>query len=115
MDYRFLGKDITYDTLKAMSPQEREVLCSELRDKILKTVSANGGHLARNLGAVELTVALLSVFDYKRDKIIFDVGHQAYSYKLLTGRYDRFDTLRQKDGISGFPRISESPYDALDT
>jgi len=115
MDYRFLGKDITYDTLKAMSPQEREVLCSELRDKILKTVSANGGHLASNLGAVELTVALLSVFDYKQDKIIFDVGHQAYSYKLLTGRYDRFDTLRQKDGISGFPRISESPYDAFDT
>ncbi len=115
MDYRFLGNDITYDTLKAMSPQEREVLCSELRDKILKTVSANGGHLASNLGAVELTVALLSVFDYKQDKIIFDVGHQAYSYKLLTGRYDRFDTLRQKDGISGFPRISESPYDAFDT
>lgn len=115
MDYRFLGKDITYDTLKAMSPQEREVLCSELRDKILKTVSANGGHLASNLGAVELTVALLSVFDYKQDKIIFDVGHQAYSYKILTGRYDRFDTLRQKDGISGFPRISESPYDAFDT
>ena len=115
MDYRFLGKDISYDTLKAMTPQEREVLCSELRDKILKTVSANGGHLASNLGAVELTVALLSVFDYKRDKIIFDVGHQAYSYKLLTGRYDRFDTLRQKDGISGFPRISESPYDAFDT
>ena len=115
MDYRFLGKDITYDTLKAMTPQEREVLCSELRDKILKTVSANGGHLASNLGAVELTVALLSVFDYKQDKIIFDVGHQAYSYKILTGRYDRFDTLRQKDGISGFPRISESPYDAFDT
>ena len=115
MEYRFLGKDITYDTLKAMTPQEREALCSELRDKILKTVSANGGHLASNLGAVELTVALLSVFDYKQDKIIFDVGHQAYSYKLLTGRYDRFDTLRQKDGISGFPRISESPYDAFDT
>ncbi len=115
MDYRFLGKDITYDTLKAMTPQEREVLCAELRDKILKTVSANGGHLASNLGAVELTVALLSVFDYKQDKIIFDVGHQAYSYKILTGRYDRFDTLRQKDGISGFPRISESPYDAFDT
>ena len=115
MEYRFLGKDTTYDTLKAMTPQEREVLCSELRDKILKTVSANGGHLASNLGAVELTVALLSVFDYKQDKIIFDVGHQAYSYKILTGRYDRFDTLRQKDGISGFPRISESPYDAFDT
>ncbi|MBR3248385.1 MAG: 1-deoxy-D-xylulose-5-phosphate synthase [Clostridiales bacterium] len=115
MEYRFLGKDITYDTLKAMTPKEREVLCSELRDKILKTVSQNGGHLASNLGAVELTVALLSVFDYKQDKIVFDVGHQSYPYKLLTGRYDRFDTLRKKDGISGFPRITESPYDAFDT
>ena len=115
MDYKFLGKDITSDTLKAMTSQEREELCSELRDKILKTVSANGGHLASNLGAVELTVALLSVFDYKQDKIVFDVGHQSYSYKLLTGRYDRFDTLRQRDGISGFPRIAESPYDAFDT
>ena len=115
MDYKFLGKDIASDTLKAMTSQEREELCSELRDKILKTVSANGGHLASNLGAVELTVALLSVFDYKQDKIVFDVGHQSYSYKLLTGRYDRFDTLRQRDGISGFPRISESPYDAFDT
>ena len=115
MDYKFLGKDITYDTLKTMTPQDREELCSELRDKILNTVSKNGGHLASNLGAVELTVALLSVFDYKQDKIIFDVGHQSYSYKLLTGRYDRFDTLRQKDGISGFPRVSESPYDVFDT
>ena len=115
MDYKFLGNDITRDTLKAMKPEEREVLCSEIRDKILNTVSANGGHLASNLGAVELTVALLSVFDYKQDKIVFDVGHQCYPYKLLTGRYDRFNTLRQKDGISGFPRISESPYDAFDT
>ena len=115
MEYKHLGKDITFDTLKAMTPGEREELCAELRDKILKTVSENGGHLASNLGAVELTVALLSVFDYKQDKIVFDVGHQAYSYKLLTGRYDRFDTLRQKDGISGFPRRSESPYDAFDT
>ena len=73
MDYKFLGKDITYDALKAMTPQEREELCSELRDKILNTVSKNGGHLASNLGSVELTVALLSVFDYKQDKIIFDI------------------------------------------
>ena len=115
MDYKFLGKDMNHETLKAMKPEEREQLCFELRDKILNTVSSNGGHLASNLGAVELTVALLSVFDYKQDKIVFDVGHQAYSYKLLTGRFDRFNTLRQKDGISGFPRISESPYDAFDT
>ena len=115
MDYKYLGKDMTPETLKAMKPEEREQLCLELRDKILNTVSSNGGHLASNLGAIELTVALLSVFDYKQDKIVFDVGHQAYSYKLLTGRFDRFNTLRQKDGISGFPRISESPYDAFDT
>ena len=115
MDYKFLGKDLDLKALQALTPEDREVLCSELRDKILDTVSKNGGHLASNLGAVELTVALLSVFDYKEDKIVFDVGHQSYSYKLLTGRYDRFDTLRQRDGISGFPRISESPYDAFDT
>ena len=115
MDYKILGKDTSPEFLKALKPEEREQLCAELRDKILNTVSSNGGHLGSNLGAVELTVALLSVFDYKQDKIVFDVGHQAYSYKLLTGRFDRFNTLRQKDGISGFPRITESPYDAFDT
>ena len=114
MDYKYLGKEMNYDTLKAMKSEERVELCSELRDKILNTVSKNGGHLASNLGTVELTVALLSSFDYKSDKIVFDVGHQSYSYKLLTGRFDRFNTLRQKDGISGFPRITESPYDAFD-
>jgi len=115
MDYKFLGKDTTPEFLKSLKPEERKQLCEELRDKILNTVSSNGGHLASNLGAIELTVALLSVFDYKQDKIVFDVGHQAYSYKLLTGRFDRFNTLRQKNGISGFPRITESPYDAFDT
>ncbi|HPJ81498.1 MAG TPA: 1-deoxy-D-xylulose-5-phosphate synthase N-terminal domain-containing protein, partial [Saccharofermentans sp.] len=98
-----------------MSNDERIRLCSELRDKILNTVSKNGGHLASNLGVVELTVALLSAFDYSKDKIVFDVGHQCYSYKLLTERLDQFDSLRQRDGISGFPRISESKYDAFDT
>ena len=115
MDYKFLGKDTSPEFLKSLKPEERKQLCGELRDKILNTVSSNGGHLGSNLGAVELTVALLSAFDYKQDKIVFDVGHQAYSYKLLTGRFDRFNTLRQKDGISGFPRITESPYDAFDT
>ena len=115
MEYRFLGTDLTHSELSALKGRDREVLCEELRDKILRTVSSNGGHLASNLGTVELTVSLLSVFDYKKDKIVFDVGHQAYSYKLLTGRFDRFDTLRQKNGISGFPRRSESPYDAFDT
>lgn len=115
MDYRFLGKAMTPEQLSSMSDKDRNILCAELRDKILNTVSQNGGHLASNLGVVELTVAMLSVFDYKRDSIVFDVGHQSYSYKLLTGRFERFDTLRRKGGISGFPRISESPYDAFDT
>ncbi|MFA5727030.1 MAG: 1-deoxy-D-xylulose-5-phosphate synthase [Saccharofermentanaceae bacterium] len=115
MDYLYLTNDITPDKLAHMSNDERVRLCSELRDKILNTVSKNGGHLASNLGVVELTVALLSAFDYSKDKIVFDVGHQCYSYKLLTERLDQFDSLRQRDGISGFPRISESKYDAFDT
>ena len=101
--------------MKNMTSEDRKILASELRDKILNTVSKNGGHLASNLGAVELTIALLTVFDYKNDKIVFDVGHQSYSYKLMTGRFNDFDTLRQEGGISGFPRISESKYDAFDT
>ena len=115
MEYKILKNDMSPEYIRNLSAEDRELLCEELRDKILKTVSKNGGHLASNLGCVELTVALLSVFDYTKDKIVFDVGHQAYSYKLMTGRFDRFDTLRQKGGISGFPRISESPYDAFDT
>ena len=116
MDYKILGKkNLTPVALKTMTDEERTLLCTELRDKILTTVSTNGGHLASNLGVVELTVSLLSVFDYTRDKIVFDVGHQSYAYKLLTGRFEQFDTLRQKGGISGFPRISESEYDRFDT
>ena len=115
MDYKLLGTDLTPSYLASLSKGDRELLCAELRDKILNTVSRIGGHLASNLGAVELTVSLLSVFDYTKDKIIFDVGHQSYSYKLLTGRFDQFDTLRKQDGISGFPRRCESPYDAFDT
>ena len=106
MEYKLLGTELTPSYLASLSKKDRELLCAELRDKILNTVSHNGGHLGSNLGAVELTVSLLSVFDYTKDKIVFDVGHQSYSYKLLTGRFDRFDTLRQQDGISGFPRRS---------
>ena len=115
MEYKFLGKDTSYEVLSKLSLEDRQVLCAELRDKILNTVSHNGGHLASNLGTIELTCALLSVFDYKKDKFVFDVGHQCYAYKLLTGRFDKFDTLRQKDGISGFPRIYESEYDSFNT
>ena len=115
MDYKFLGESFDSVSLKDMSLKDKEILCSEIRDKILQTVSKNGGHLASNLGTVELTVSLLSVFDKEKDKIVFDVGHQSYTYKLLTGRFKDFDTLRLKGGISGFPRIHESKYDAFDT
>ena len=110
-----MGNELSQFDMKNMTSEDRKILASELRDKILNTVSKNGGHLASNLGAVELTIALLTVFDYKNDKIVFDVGHQSYSYKLMTGRFNDFDTLRQEGGISGFPRISESKYDAFDT
>ncbi len=115
MDYKFINRNLTPKEIASLSEDERSSLCKEIRDKILNVVSQNGGHLASNLGVVELTVALLSVFDYTEDQIIFDVGHQSYAYKLLTGRYESFDTLRKKDGISGFPRRSESPYDVFDT
>lgn len=92
-----------------------ELLCTELRRKIIATVAKNGGHLAPSLGVVELTVALHSTLNRPGDKIIWDVGHQAYAHKLLTGRYNRFDTLRQAGGLSGFPRRSESPYDYFGT
>ena len=101
--------------LKTLSSEELETLCAELRDRIIGTVSENGGHLASNLGAVELTVALLRAFDVPRDRIIFDVGHQCYAYKLLTGREADFRTLRQFGGISGFPNRNESEYDLFTT
>ncbi len=88
-------------------------LAEEVRWTIIETVSRTGGHLAPSLGVVELAVALHAVFDAPRDKIVWDVGHQAYAHKLLTGRYERFGTLRQDGGLSGFTRMSESPYDAF--
>ena len=94
-----------------LSLEEKYALAQELRDEIIGVVAHNGGHLAPSLGVVELTLALLSVFDAKTDPIIWDVGHQSYPWKILTGRADRFDTLRRYGGISGFPRRSESPYD----
>ncbi len=101
--------------LKTLSLEELETLSREIREEIIETVSKTGGHLAPSLGAVEIAVALHYVFDAPRDKIIWDVGHQAYAHKLITGRRDRFHTLRTFGGISGFPKRSESPYDAFDT
>lgn len=99
--------------LRACSPGEMRSLAAEIRRQIIHTVDCNGGHLASNLGVVELTLALHRAFDCPRDKLIFDVGHQCYAHKLLTGRFDRFATLRQLDGMSGFPQRAESPYDAF--
>ncbi|MCX7828295.1 MAG: 1-deoxy-D-xylulose-5-phosphate synthase [Thermanaerothrix sp.] len=100
--------------LKGLNRSQVETLCSEVRDLICQVTLSNGGHLASSLGAVELIVSLLRSFSPPEDKIIFDVGHQAYAYKILTDRRDAFQTLRQKDGIAGFPRRKESPYDAFD-
>lgn len=101
------------DDIRNMSLPELDTLCRELRETILETVSKTGGHLASNLGAVELTVAIHNVFDPEKDRIVFDVGHQCYVHKLLTGRSGDFHTLRQEGGLSGFPKPSESDSDAF--
>jgi len=101
--------------LKALSRSELPILASEIRKVIIDVVSKNGGHLAPSLGVVELAIAIHYVFTAPADKIIWDVGHQSYAHKLITGRRERFHTLRQYDGICGFTRMSESPYDAFST
>jgi 1-deoxy-D-xylulose-5-phosphate synthase len=103
------------DDLKLLKPEELKLLAGELRHLIIERVSINGGHLASNLGAVELTVALHCVFDSSVDRIIWDVGHQSYTHKLLTGRLGKFATIRKDNGISGFPKIEESKHDAFGT
>ena len=101
--------------LRKIPVEDLPELAEEIRQAIISTVSETGGHLAPCLGVVELTIALHYVFDTPDDKLIWDVGHQAYAHKLLTGRKDRFHTLRQYKGISGFPKMAESPYDSFDT
>ena len=99
--------------LKKLTISQCEELCSQIRQILIETVSRNGGHLASNLGAVELTMAIHRVFDSPEDKIVWDVGHQSYTHKLLTGRLDRFSTLRKENGISGFTKPEESAHDAF--
>ena len=99
--------------IRKYTPQELDQLAAELREEILSTVSKNGGHLASNLGIVELTIAIHRVFESPKDQIVFDVGHQCYAHKLLTGRRDRFSTLRQAGGISGFTNPQESEHDTF--
>lgn len=99
--------------LKTLSVEDLEKIASHVREMIIQTVSETGGHLASSLGVVELTIAMLSAFEPPKDKIIWDVGHQCYAYKILTDRYNRFETLRKDGGISGFPSTFESEYDAF--
>ena len=103
------------DDLKKLDKNDMKVLCGDIREFLIENVSVTGGHLASNLGVVELTVALLRAFDFPRDHIIFDVGHQSYVYKMLTGRKKLFPTLRQSGGLGGFPRRDESEYDCFGT
>ena len=101
------------DDLLRLTPEQQRTLCAELRQFLVEHVSRTGGHLASNLGIVETTVAIETVFDTRRDRLVFDVGHQSYVHKILTGRMERFDTLRQFGGLAGFPKPCESECDAF--
>ncbi len=103
------------EDIRRLGTKESKQLANEIREFLLEHVSKTGGHLSSNLGVVELTIALHQVFHAPEDQIIWDVGHQAYVHKIITGRKEQFDTLRQKDGLSGFPKIEESSYDAFNT
>ena len=103
------------EDVKKLKIEEKKQLAQEIRKYILQVVSENGGHLASNLGVVELTLALHSVFNTPKDKIVWDVGHQSYTHKIITGRREQFKTLRQKYGLAGFPKTSESEYDSFNT
>jgi len=111
---QFLDKIKTPQDIKQLSVAELKVLAQEIRDELVQVVSQNGGHLAPNLGIVELTLALHYLYDAPKDKFVWDVGHQAYVHKLLTGRYEKFKTIRTFEGLAGFPKRSESEYDVFD-
>lgn len=113
--YKILDKIKGPDDVKKLNISEAQILAEEIRSFLIESVSKTGGHLASNLGVVELTIALLQAFDVPSDKIVWDVGHQSYVYKLLTGRMDKFSTLRSFGGLSGFPKTHESEYDAFNT
>jgi 1-deoxy-D-xylulose-5-phosphate synthase len=113
MEYRYLNKIDSPADLKKVPRADLPIVAEELRDYMVSVIAKIGGHLASSLGAVELTIALHYLFDTPKDKIVWDVGHQAYGHKILTGRRDRFPTIRQYGGISGFPVRDESPYDTF--
>lgn len=101
--------------IKELPPQELKTLAQEIRTFLIRSISHTGGHLASNLGVVELTIALYRTFNLPEDKVIWDVGHQSYTHKILSGRMAEFEELRQYGGLSGFPKRKESPYDSFDT
>lgn len=113
--YKFLDKVNSPTDIKDMSIEEMDLLAKDIRKFLVKSISKTGGHLASNLGVVELTLSLHKVFDSPKDKIVWDVGHQSYVHKILTGRKSEFTTLRQFNGLSGFPKEDESPHDIFDT
>ena len=113
MEKKLLNEIHSPDDVKKLSRPELDQLAAEIRDTLVETTATNGGHLASNLGVVELTIALERVFDSPKDSIVWDVGHQCYTHKLLTGRYDQFSTLRQDRGLSGFPNPKESDHDVF--
>ena len=103
------------EELKALPPEDLKILAQEIRTFLIEKISHTGGHLASNLGVVELTIALFKTLNLPEDKVIWDVGHQSYTHKILSGRMAEFDELRQYGGLSGFPKRKESPYDSFDT
>ena len=109
----YLNENLSSEVIQTLSVAEKKQLCSEIRSFLIDNIPKTGGHLASNLGTVELTVALHSVFTTPEDKIVFDVGHQSYTHKIITGRYKDFSSLRSEGGISGFPRSDESEHDAF--
>ena len=106
-----LGTVNTSADVRALSIEQLEQLAAEIREAIIGQITQTGGHLAPNLGVVELTLAMHYVFDFGKDRLLFDVGHQCYPHKLITGRHDKLSKLRTSAGMSGFPEPSESPYD----
>ena len=111
---KILDKVNDLEDFKSLPVKDLPHLATEIREFLIQNISKTGGHLAPNLGIVELTMALHYVFNSPKDKIIFDVGHQCYVHKILTGRKNKFETLRQLNGISGFPKTRESIHDTFD-
>ena len=114
-DFEIINRVNGVKDIKNLSFGELDLLAKDVRNIIINKTSKNGGHLASSLGVVELTIALIKAYDFPKDKIIWDVGHQSYAYKILTDRKDAFSGLRSFGGISGFPKRKESPYDSFDT